>query len=473
MTVAYGKLYVKNKTGDIIQIVPDATTSVREYQGATDQNDGISGVVPSATSEQKDRFLKGDGTWCSVDKEVALMSETPTSQNTQTLDNGSIIFQQIAQNDSPPIIHSSGDETIYGTKTFASSINGSITGNAATANQVEHDFTLKIKNGNNEGTSKYTFNGSSDKTLNIAQGDGIVLSTEANNLTISSTGEKTYTLCDNALETLFNGLPPVDAMFEIYRLTVKLYSSYDAPNGGSIYGSENVDYEINPIFEFSAYNMSVPSNVDYEIEGAFDNFDPDLDYDSRRIDGMIIEIETSNYDGGFARVYDNNAEVIETSGGSCGYGDLTMLYTRVGSNFDENTSTESWNYAVECQQYLEYQKHEDYTYQGNPSNVKMTYLDPENPFWNAVQVYDAEFTGTGGSGSGLIPTTDCTKTLEYTLNYRIPVNDLTDSEYDSVGQVLNWKKYPKIIVRFTKTTDEKIHCFLNYITMQNESEEEE
>ena len=37
------------------------------YQGATSSSSGIAGLVPAASSEEKDRFLKGDGTWADVE----------------------------------------------------------------------------------------------------------------------------------------------------------------------------------------------------------------------------------------------------------------------------------------------------------------------------------------------------------------------------------------------------------------------
>lgn len=41
----------------------DSNCNCENYQGATSETDGISGLVPAATSEEKDMFLKGDGTW--------------------------------------------------------------------------------------------------------------------------------------------------------------------------------------------------------------------------------------------------------------------------------------------------------------------------------------------------------------------------------------------------------------------------
>ena len=150
MTVAYGKLYVKDKTGNILQIVPDATTAVREYQGATAQTSGVAGIVPAASTEQKNSYLKGDGTWSRVEKEVALMTETPTAQNTSALDNGSIIFQQMSQTSSVPVIHSTGDETIHGAKTFEQGPYSTVVqvGNDGVVNlSYAKAFTLTVQSG--------------------------------------------------------------------------------------------------------------------------------------------------------------------------------------------------------------------------------------------------------------------------------------------------------------------------------------
>ncbi len=44
---------------DLSGLIRDIT----DYQGATSSASGVAGLVPSALSEEKDRFLKGDGTW--------------------------------------------------------------------------------------------------------------------------------------------------------------------------------------------------------------------------------------------------------------------------------------------------------------------------------------------------------------------------------------------------------------------------
>ena len=62
MPTKYGKLYAKDSSGNIVQIIPEAQT-IEEYQGANASAAGTPGLVPGALASQKDMFLKGDGTW--------------------------------------------------------------------------------------------------------------------------------------------------------------------------------------------------------------------------------------------------------------------------------------------------------------------------------------------------------------------------------------------------------------------------
>ena len=59
-----------------------------------------------------------------------------------------------------------------------------------TANSVANSLTLKIKSGATEGTSLYTYNGSSDKTLDIKQGDNVTLTAAEGSLTIAASDSK-------------------------------------------------------------------------------------------------------------------------------------------------------------------------------------------------------------------------------------------------------------------------------------------
>ena len=77
----------------------------------------------------------------------------------------------------------------YATK--AGSANSASTATSATtadtANKTAKTLTLKVAGGSTEGTSKYTFNGSADKTLDIKAGNNISLSTASGSVTINAT----------------------------------------------------------------------------------------------------------------------------------------------------------------------------------------------------------------------------------------------------------------------------------------------
>ena len=112
MSVVHGKLYMKDASGNLVQILPDANPNITDYQGATDSAAGVAGLVPAALQSQRNMCLKGDGTWSDVSINEA------------------------------NIVHISGSETVTGEKTFtnvwntASALNGSsgeiyITGDAS------------------------------------------------------------------------------------------------------------------------------------------------------------------------------------------------------------------------------------------------------------------------------------------------------------------------------------------------------
>ena len=63
ITIKHGKLYMKDASGNLMQIVPDTSPLVPDYQGATASSAGSAGLVPAATAAQRDLYLKGDGTW--------------------------------------------------------------------------------------------------------------------------------------------------------------------------------------------------------------------------------------------------------------------------------------------------------------------------------------------------------------------------------------------------------------------------
>ena len=55
--VKYGKLFMKDAEGTLVQIVPQANLDVPVYTGATASAAGVAGLVPSAASNQRNHFL--------------------------------------------------------------------------------------------------------------------------------------------------------------------------------------------------------------------------------------------------------------------------------------------------------------------------------------------------------------------------------------------------------------------------------
>lgn len=74
----------------------------------------------------------------------------------------------------------------YASKTDSANTATSAT-TASTANKTAKSLVVKIDNGNTEGTDKYTFNGSTDKTLNIKAGNNISLASSSGSVTIDAT----------------------------------------------------------------------------------------------------------------------------------------------------------------------------------------------------------------------------------------------------------------------------------------------
>ncbi len=158
-----------------------STVNLPSYQGATSSTNGTSGLVPSSSSSDRDKFLKGDGTWAEVntEKEVGYSTTEPTAQSTATLDNESFVF--------------------YETESFGGdgAWNASISGNAATADSVNHTMTLTVDGGTLEGLTKYSFNGSVAKEVNLAAGNGVTLTPTYGTVTIST---ETYPAYQGATE---------------------------------------------------------------------------------------------------------------------------------------------------------------------------------------------------------------------------------------------------------------------------------
>ena len=118
----------KDGSGNVITTTYATKSEIpSSYQGATSSADGVAGLVPAATSANRDKFLKADGTWAEVStaKEVASMTSEPTAQNTTTLDNGSLIFYDIGSSATAvQPVFTTGNQTVQGVKTFTAGVFG-------------------------------------------------------------------------------------------------------------------------------------------------------------------------------------------------------------------------------------------------------------------------------------------------------------------------------------------------------------
>lgn len=63
-TAAEKVLCTHDGVNTTVQTVLD---SLADYQGATASGSGVPGFVPSASSAERDCYLRGDGTWDSLD----------------------------------------------------------------------------------------------------------------------------------------------------------------------------------------------------------------------------------------------------------------------------------------------------------------------------------------------------------------------------------------------------------------------
>lgn len=62
-----------------------------------------------------------------------------------------------------------GNLVVTGAGRFTNGLYGDLTGNASTANKVNHDLKIQLNGGTTEGTNQFTFNGSAAKTVNITK----------------------------------------------------------------------------------------------------------------------------------------------------------------------------------------------------------------------------------------------------------------------------------------------------------------
>lgn len=132
--------------------------SVAEMKAATASAAGSAGIVPAPAAGKQASFLRGDGTWA-----------VPTNA-TYTFANGT-----------------TGNFTVTPSGGTAQTVSVGKPATAGTADKVGHALTLTVAGGSAEGTSKYTFDGSAGKALNIVAGSNVTLTPAAGQLTIAAT----------------------------------------------------------------------------------------------------------------------------------------------------------------------------------------------------------------------------------------------------------------------------------------------
>lgn len=120
--------------------------SVAEMTAATSNTAGAAGIVPAPDAGKQAAFLRGDGTW-------AFPTDTNTTYAFANGTDGS--FTVTPRNDKP-------QKVLIGKPATA--------GTADNATQVKNPLIVTLNSGSNEGTTKFTFNGSAQKTVNITPG---------------------------------------------------------------------------------------------------------------------------------------------------------------------------------------------------------------------------------------------------------------------------------------------------------------
>ena len=318
--VKKGKMYMKDGSGNFIQIVPEATFATPEYVGATASSAGVSGMVPAALSSQKDKYLKGDGTWAELVLPDEYQGATDSESGIAGLVPSALAEEkdmflrgdgEWAAVDVSSAVHIEGEETVTGAKIFSqgpfsnvvrASANGTYNVNASSG-QI---FVLSI-----ERNTTLSFSG-------VPAGRGTSLKIYADNK-----GAYSLTWPNNVIWNT-NPVPSLSAnKMDVFELSTmdggkswyasRILASIDKWTGDTMYingktgcsikvncsstaasGSSDKDPEID--IQWIDTSTDIHANVDYTFSNVFSSIEPttELSYD---IYGLSAEINYEDEEG--------------------------------------------------------------------------------------------------------------------------------------------------------------------------------
>ena len=253
--VKYGKIYMKDASGNLIQVMPDAASNIQDYQGATASANGSSGLVPAAQSGEKDLFLKGDGTW---DEPPVLLDSINISSDTN------LAFDTHATK----VLNCTGDITLT----------------LPSPSDKSHWFWIK-----NNGTETVTLHPASSSIyidnvsadIEMQPYDFITIAYQSPNH--YSIINQTSTITNQQIDNLFANIVEQESdSRDTLRVSrdgyVKLvFYSIIAASG--MQAEKEID--------FSTYNITIPSNTSYEFQNVASST---FDFYDNNVTGLKMEI---------------------------------------------------------------------------------------------------------------------------------------------------------------------------------------